>query len=66
VIELELMTREQRSSLPGDEEITAADRLIVESPTVTGIVLIKALAPETGLLPTARNVLTAARCQQQP
>jgi len=65
VIELELMTREQRNNLPGDEEITAADRLIVESPTTTGLVLIKALAPEFGLLPTARNVLTTARCQQQ-
>ena len=65
VIELELMTREQRNNLPGDEEITAADRLIVESPTTTGLVLVKALAPEFGLLPTARNVLTAARCQQQ-
>ena len=66
VIELELMTHNQRINLPGDEEITAADRLIVESPTITGIVLIKALAPETGLLPAARNVLTSARCQQQP
>jgi uncharacterized membrane protein len=65
VIELELMTREQRNSLPGDEEITAADRLIVESPTTTGLVLIKALAPEFGLLPAATNVLTTARCQQQ-
>jgi len=65
VIELELMTREQRNSLPGDEEITAADRLIVESPTITGLVLIKALAPEFGLLPAATNVLTTARCQQQ-
>jgi uncharacterized membrane protein len=65
VIELELMTREQRNNLPGDEEITAADRLIVESPTSTGLVLIKALAPEAGLLPAARNVLASARCQTQ-
>ena len=34
VIELELMTTEQRGELPGDEEVTAADRLIVESPTL--------------------------------
>ncbi len=36
VIELDLMTTEQRGELPGDEEVTAADRLIVESPTLTG------------------------------
>ena len=66
VIELELMTTEQRNDLPGDEEITAADRLIVESPSTTGIILIKALAPEAGLLPIARAALTAARCQPQP
>ena len=30
VIELELMTTAQRAELPDDEEITAADRLIVE------------------------------------
>jgi uncharacterized membrane protein len=65
VIELELMTREQRNSLPGDEEITAADRLIVESPTLTGLVLIKALAPEAGLFPAAESILSTSRCQQQ-
>lgn len=66
VIELDLMTSEQRGDLPGDEEVTAADRLIVESPTVTGLILIKALAPEAGMLPAARSALTAARCQLQP
>ena len=65
VIELELMTNTQRNDLPGDEEITAADRLIVESPTTTGLILIKALAPEAGLMPAARAVLGAARCQPQ-
>ena len=33
-IELDLMTSAQRSNLPDDEEVTAADRLIVESPTL--------------------------------
>ena len=33
VIELDLMTTEQHNDLPDNEEITAADRLIVESPT---------------------------------
>jgi uncharacterized membrane protein len=65
VIELELMTADQRNELPGDEEITAADRLIVESPTSTGLIVIKALAPEPGLLPAARNALAAAQCVPQ-
>ncbi len=62
VIELELMTSEQRSELPGDEEITAADRLIVESPTLTGLIVIKALAPEPSLMTAAQEALTAAKC----
>jgi uncharacterized membrane protein len=66
VIELDLMTSDQRGDLPGDEEVTAADRLIVESPTVTGLIVIKALAPELGLLPAARGALAGARCQLQP
>ena len=66
VIELDLMTSEQRGDLPGDEEVTAADRLIVESPTLTGLILIKALAPEAGQLPAARRALASARCQLQP
>jgi uncharacterized membrane protein len=65
VIELDLMTPEQRVGLPGDEDVTAADRLIVESPTLTGLIVIKALAPEPGLLPLAQAALKAARCEVQ-
>jgi len=65
VIELDLMTGEQRSELPGDEEVTAADRLIVESPTLTGLIVIKALAPEPSLMATAQAALTAARCEAE-
>jgi uncharacterized membrane protein len=65
VIELDLMTSAQRSELPDDEEITAADRLIVESPTTTGLIMLRALAPEPGLMPVARSALEAARCQAQ-
>src|SRR2546421_462420 len=65
VIELDLMTTKQRNELPDNEEITAADRLIVESPTTTGLILIKALAPEPGLLPAARNALATAQCRPQ-
>lgn len=67
VIELDLMTSAQRSELPEDEEITAADRLIVESPSTTGLILLRALAPEPELMPLARSALAKASCQlQQP
>ena len=59
------MTSAQRSELPDDEEVTAADRLIVESPTVTGLIMLRALAPEAGMTPVARNALASARCQAQ-
>jgi uncharacterized membrane protein len=66
VIELDLMTAEQHSDLPDNEEITAADRLIVESPSTTGLIIIKALAAEPGLIAVAQSTLAAARCQPQP
>jgi uncharacterized membrane protein len=62
VIELDLMTAEQHSQMPEDEEITAADRLIVESPTLTGLIAIRALAPEAGLMPMAQRAIAAAKC----
>jgi uncharacterized membrane protein len=64
-IELDLMTSEQRSQLPDDEEVTAADRLIIESPTQTGLIVLRALAPEPGLLPMAQASLNSARCEIQ-
>ena len=66
VIELELMTAAQRSQVPEDEEVTAADRLIVASPTLTGLVVLRALSPEPSSMPVARGVLAAARCQPSP
>jgi uncharacterized membrane protein len=63
LIELELMTAAQRSGLPQDEDVTAADRLIVESPTETGLIMLRALAPEPGLMPMARAVLATANCR---
>jgi uncharacterized membrane protein len=66
VIELDLMTADQHNDLPDNEEITAADRLIVESPTNTGLIVIKALAPEPGLLASAQNTLTSAKCLPMP
>ena len=65
VIELDLMTEAQHSELPEDEEITAADRLIIDSPTTTGLIVLKALAPEPGLMPQAQASLAASRCSLQ-
>ena len=62
VIELDLMTVEQHNQMPEDEDITAADRLIVESPTLTGLIAIRALAPEPGLMPMAQSAIAAAQC----
>jgi uncharacterized membrane protein len=65
VIELDLMTEAQHNDLPEDEEITSADRLIIDSPSTTGLIVIKALAPEPGLMPQAKASLAASRCGEQ-
>lgn len=65
VIELDLMTEAQHNDLPEDEEITAADRLIIDSPSVTGLIVLKALAPEPGLMPQAQASLAASSCRVQ-
>jgi uncharacterized membrane protein len=65
VIELNLMTEAQHADLPEDEDITAADRLIIDSPTTTGLILLKALAPEPSLMAQARAALAAATCKVQ-
>ena len=62
IIELDLMTARQRADLPEDEEVTAADRLIVEAPTATGLILVRTFGPEPGLMQMARRALAAARC----
>jgi uncharacterized membrane protein len=65
VIELSLMTEAQHNDLPEDEEITSADRLIIDSPSVTGLIVLKALAPEPGLMPQAQASLAASSCRVQ-
>jgi uncharacterized membrane protein len=64
-IELDLMTSAQRAELPEDEDVTAADRLIVDSPTTTGLIAIRALAPEPGLMPMARAAVATGQCRPQ-
>jgi uncharacterized membrane protein len=61
-IDLDLMTAAQHAQLPEEEDVTAADRLIIESPTTTGLIVLRALAPEPGLMPLARRALGAAQC----
>ena len=63
VIELSLMTSQQREQLPADEDVTAADRLIVESPSKVGLIVLRALAPEPGMTPSIRNAVVAAQCR---
>jgi len=64
VIELDLMTEAQHAELPEDEDVTAADRLIIDSPT-TGLIVLKALAPEPGLMTQAQASLAASSCKVQ-
>ena len=66
VIELDLMTEAQHNALPEDEEITAADRLIIDSPSTTGLIVMKALAAEPGLVAQAPATRAAATCAPQP
>jgi uncharacterized membrane protein len=65
VIELDLMTETQHNELPEDEDVTAADRLIIDSPTATGLIVMKALAPEPGLMVQAQATLAASSCKIQ-
>jgi len=65
-IELDLMTAAQHAEVPEEEDVTAADRLIIDSPTITGIIALRALAPEPGLMPMARRALAAAQCHIEP
>ncbi|QDM16547.1 DUF1254 domain-containing protein [Tardiphaga sp. vice352] len=62
IIELDLMTEAQHAELPEDEDVTAADRLIIDSPTPTGLIVLKALAAEPGLMQQAQATLVAAQC----
>jgi uncharacterized membrane protein len=63
-IELDLMTAEQHSAMPENENVTAADLLIVESPTPTGLIAIRALAPAPGLMPKVQSAIAGAQCKQ--
>lgn len=65
-IELDLMTAEQHAQVPEEEDVTAADRLIIESPTKRGLIVLRALAPDPGLMGMARRALAGAQCRAEP
>jgi uncharacterized membrane protein len=65
-IELDLMTPEQHAQVPEEQDVTAADRLIIESPTRRGLIVLRALAPEPGLMASARRALAGAQCRLEP
>ena len=62
ISEHHVRTAPPRADLPDDEEVTAADRLIVEAPTPTGLILVRTFGPEPGLMQMARRALAAAQC----
>jgi uncharacterized membrane protein len=65
-IELDLMTPAQHLQLPEEEDVTAADRLIIDSPTSTGLIVLRALAPQASLMPMAQHALAGAQCHIEP
>lgn len=65
-IELDLMTEEQHAQVPEEENVTAADRLIIELPTHRGLIVLRALAPEPNLMAMARRALAGAQCRIEP
>ncbi len=65
-IELDLMTEEQHAVVPEEEIVTAADRLIIESPTERGLIVLRALAPEPNLMAMARRALAGAQGRIEP
>jgi uncharacterized membrane protein len=66
MIELDLMTPEQHAQVPEEEDVTAADRLIIESPGPVGLIVLRALVPEPGLMAMARKALAGASCSIAP
>lgn len=61
-IDLQLMTTQQRALLPSDAEITAADRLIIEAPTISGVIFVRAFVREEGARQEVRSLLANAKC----
>jgi uncharacterized membrane protein len=65
-IELDLMTPAQHAQVPEEEDVTAADRLIIEAPSAMGLIVLRALASKPGAMAAARGALARATCSIQP
>jgi uncharacterized membrane protein len=64
VLDLFVVTQAQRREITTDEDETAADNLILVSPTTEGFVLIRALAVQPSLAPLVRDQLASqALCE---
>ena len=64
VMDLFVVTQAQRREITTDEDDTAADNLILVSPTTEGFVLIRALAVQPSLAPLVRDQLASqALCE---
>ncbi len=64
VLDLFVVTQAQRREITTDEDETAADNLILVSPTTEGFVLIRALAVQPSLAPLVREQLSSqALCE---
>lgn len=66
VIELDLMNARQKAAMPEDEEVTVADRLVVESPSQQGIVVIRGMARERGARDEVKAAIASASCTPAP
>src|SRR5262249_30580602 len=64
-IDLYLMTVPQHEAMRGDPGVPAADRLIMESPPPTALIVLRALSPEPGLMKMAEASVAGARCATQ-
>ncbi|MBB3769782.1 putative membrane protein [Angulomicrobium tetraedrale] len=62
VIELDLMNAKQKAALPENDEVTVADRLVVESPSNEGVVLIRGLVRERSAREAIKALVDAAGC----
>ncbi len=64
MLDLFVVTQAQRREITTDEDETAADNLILVSPTTEGFVLIRALAVQPSLAPLVREQLASqALCE---
>lgn len=66
VIELDLMNARQKAAMPENDEVTVADRLVVESPSQEGIVIIRALMRERGARDEIETAIASANCETAP